>query len=167
MSHGGHQAYKRGTAERARSYPPSPVEPLRRHHCRPPRRAQGSGRLHTQPRPPPPPLASTIASRATHSCAPAVISSKQEARRRVPVAAAARHHPHRLHPDQTLKLMRGEPLAPLPTFPGRSPRRSRRNLASRAAGHGQGPHCLAPILSRVLSAKCISNSVCKFLKLVK
>jgi hypothetical protein len=45
-------------------------------------------------------------------------------------------------------------LTLLPTpFPGRSPRRSRRNLASRAAGHGQGPHCKGSNLSRGLSAK--------------
>jgi hypothetical protein len=166
-SHGGHWAYRRGTAGRARAYPPSPAEPLRRCHWRPPRRAPGSSRPHTQPRPPPPPLASTIASGATRLRASAVTSPKQEARRLVLVAAAARHHRQRLHPDQTLKPMCGEPLAPLPNFPGRSPRRSRRNLASRATGHGQGPHCLAPIRSRGLSAKCISNSVCKLLKLVK
>jgi hypothetical protein len=39
----------------------------------------------------------------------------------VPAAAAARHRRQRLHPDQTIKPVRGEPLAiPLP-FPGQTP----------------------------------------------
>jgi hypothetical protein len=53
----------------------------------------------------------------------------------VPVAAAARHRRQRLHPDQTLKPMRGEPLAILLPFPGRFRRRSTGIWAGAAGNH--------------------------------
>jgi hypothetical protein len=56
-------------------------------------------------------------------------------------------------PSSGQKSVAGE-LARLPTFfPSRPRRRSRRISASRAAGHGQGPHYEVCYLPRVLNAQ--------------
>jgi hypothetical protein len=92
--------------------------------------------------------------------------------------------PAPLHPNQAHKPVAGESLLLLPTFPGQGRRQSRPIPASRAGQLPQGPNCVFPVLSRVLSAKQgpthmeskilgtslqidFLNSTCVWLKLVK
>jgi hypothetical protein len=86
--------------------------------------------------------------------------------RLAPPATAPRRSRGHLDPNSGRESNHGDPLTPLPTFPGESPHRSAGIWASAAALHGQGPHCKGLNIPRGLGAKRNSNSVAVLLFVV-
>jgi hypothetical protein len=79
--------------------------------------------------------------------------AKAKLQRSAPAVAARIARRSRPVPNSDHKPTAGEPLVLPRLFPGQGRRRSRPILASRAALHAQGLHCVPFLLSRVLFVK--------------
>jgi hypothetical protein len=101
------------------------------------------GRI-AQPRCATPPLAPTQANRAAQTIAPASTSPELELQRRPPPGAADRRRRKPPRPFLGPKSSRGELLRLFPNFPGRDPRRSRRNPARPPSAGTPGTQLRAP-----------------------
>jgi hypothetical protein len=132
--------------------PPATGRAVRRRQAGLPRRARIPSVL-CPTAVPPPSLALAVARRLAPSSHRAAASLEQGSRRPPPGCAAV--SPCQCDPDsnQVPKLVTGESLVILPTFPGRPAPPARRISAGTAAGRPGGPNCEPPVISRGSAAK--------------